>query len=293
MSIKNALLLGLFDGVHKGHIATIEALKASGAENKIVFTFCSLAVDTKGQRKLLTTDREKERLLLANGADKVVFEDFSALRNLTPEEFVKEILIKKYSAELLICGEDFRFGKNASGNAETLKALAAQYGIACRVVPTFTVDQKPVSTTEIRNCLLSGEIERANKLLGYNYSFSGEVVHGKALGRKLGIRTLNVLPPPEKLIPQNGVYSSYTIINGEKFKSITNIGINPTVSESGKISLETHIIDFNEEIYGNTVCIILNKYYREERKFESISELTQTISQDIEKRREEAELFGL
>ena len=289
MSIKNALLLGLFDGVHQGHVSTIEALKASGAENKIVFTFCSLAVDTKGERKLLMTDKEKEEILLAKGATRVIFEDFSALRGLSPEEFVEEILIKKYSAELLICGEDFHFGKMASGNAETLKELAEKNGIACQVVPILKVDQTAVSTTEIRKHLLSGEIEKANELLGYNYNFSGEVIHGKALGRKFGIRTLNVLTPSEKLIPKNGVYSSYTIINGEKFKSITNIGINPTVSDSGKISLETHIIDFNKEIYGNTVCIILNKYYREEKKFDSISELTQTISQDIQKRREEAE----
>ena len=289
MSIKNALLLGLFDGVHQGHVSTIEALKASGAENKIVFTFCSLAVDTKGERKLLMTDKEKEEILLAKGATRVIFEDFSALRGLSPEAFVEEILIKKYSAELLICGEDFRFGKMASGNAETLKELAEKNGIACQIVPILKVDQTAVSTTEIRKHLLSGEIEKANELLGYNYNFSGEVVHGKALGREFGIRTLNVSTPSEKLIPKNGVYSSHTIINGEKFKSITNIGINPTVSDSGKISLETHIIDFNKEIYGNTVCIILNKYYREERKFDSISELTQTISQDIQKRREEAE----
>ncbi len=289
MSIKNALLLGLFDGVHKGHRSAIKALKASGAENKIVFTFCSLEVDTKGNRKLITTDKEKEQILLASGANKVVFESFSNLRSLTPAEFVKDILIKKYSAELLICGEDFRFGKNALGNAETLKQLAAENGIACQVVPMVTVGESPISTTEIRALLLSGEIEKANSLLGYSYSFSGEVIHGKALGRELGIRTLNILLPEEKLIPKNGVYSSFTVVNGERFKSITNIGVNPTVSKSGKISLETHIIGFNKEIYGNTACIILNKYYREERKFSNISELTRTIKQDIEKRREEAE----
>lgn len=286
--LKKAVLLGLFDGVHIGHQAALKELNRCGVAKKLIYTFISNEVDTKGERKLLLTDREKRQMLLSNGADDVVFADFKSVRNMECRDFCRSVLKDELNADIILCGEDFRFGKGASGDSDVLKKECSKLGQRVIIVPTVMHGNTAVSTTRIRELILNGKIKEANSLLGYSYFISGEVVHGKAFGRQMGIRTINIAFDPSKLIPKFGVYSTDVMINGRRFKGITNVGTKPTVSKSNTISIETYILDFEGDLYNDTASIYFKDYYREERKFSSAEELKLTICQDIQRRKDEA-----
>lgn len=282
-----AVLLGLFDGVHCGHKSVLDALKRSGADIKTVYTFSSSQLDTKGKRRLILSDDEKREMLLKNGADEVVFADFESIREYSPEEFALKILISQLKADCVICGENFRFGKNASGNADLLKKLLKANGIETEIVPLLNLDGSAVSTTRIRGLIEAGDITTANRLLGYSYFITGRVVHGDARGRRMGIRTINISFDENKLLPADGVYSSDVIIDGKIYMGVTDIGFKPTVKDTGKRGIETHILDFDGDVYNNTVSIFFNDFYRKEIKFASESELIEVIRGDIGRRLEE------
>lgn len=282
-----AVLLGLFDGVHSGHRFALEALKSSGADIKTVYTFSSAQLDTKGKRKLILTDNEKRSMLLQNGADEVVFADFETIRNYSPSEFVDIVLISEHKADIIICGENFRFGKNAEGSASMLRQLLEERGAVLKTVPILSKDGEAVSTTRIRGLIESGSIKAANSLLGYQYFISGQVIHGDARGRKMGIRTINISFDEAKLLPTDGVYSSDVLIGGKRYMGVTNIGFKPTVTDTAERGIETHILDFDGDVYNNTVCILFNDFYRKEMKFASQAELIEVIKRDIERRKGE------
>lgn len=282
-----AVLLGLFDGVHAGHRSALEALKLSGADIKTVYTFSSSQLDTKGKRRLILTDAEKQSMLLEYGADEVVFADFSAVRDYSPKDFVLKILIDELKADIVVCGENFRYGKNAAGDAKVLESLLRENGMELITVPILDRGGEAVSTTRIRGLIEAGDIKSANELLGYKYFITGKVVHGDARGRKMGIRTINISFDETKLLPVDGVYSSDVLIYGKKHMGVTNIGFKPTVKDTGERSIETYILDFDEDVYNNTVSILFNGFYRPERKFSSQSELVEVIKGNIERRREE------
>lgn len=281
-----SVLLGLFDGVHIGHRKAVETLMQEDNE-KIVYTFCSFDVDTKGARKLILTDAEKEETLLKSGVDRVVFGDFKTVRHMSCREFAEKVLIDTLNAKTVLCGEDFRFGENASGGAKELESLCREYGMKFILIPTVTSKGETVSTTKIRTLIEAGEIKRANSLLGYSFFVSGEVVHGDSRGRKMGIRTINTLVPAEKLIPKSGVYSTDVMINGEKYLGITDIGTKPTVSSANAVGTETHILDYKGDLYGEKPVIYFKDFYREEQRFDSEAELIKTINCDIKRRKEE------
>ncbi len=287
--VKRAVLLGLFDGVHIGHQAALRALRDTMADEKIVYTFRSSEVDTKGHRSFVLTDDEKEQKLLEYGADKVYFADFANVRDTSPEDFVKDTLKGEFQADIVLCGENFRFGKNASGDAELLKSLCENCGMKSEIVGLLSYDGETVSTTRIRTLIGQGEMEEADKLLGYRYFFDGKVTHGMSMGREMGIRTVNIPLTPKKVVPRFGVYSSdVTVIStGEKFKGISNVGVKPTVSDSGEIGLETHILGDVGDLYGMDIKVELKAFYRDEKRFSSVEELTATINKDIDKRRED------
>ncbi|MCD8345462.1 MAG: riboflavin biosynthesis protein RibF [Oscillospiraceae bacterium] len=287
--VKTAVLLGLFDGVHVGHQAALEALRETGAGEKIVYTFHSSEVDTKGHRSFVLTDAEKEQKLKEYGTDRVYFADFATVRDTSPEDFVKNTLKGEFGADIVLSGENFRFGKNASGDAERLEKLCEECGIESKIVELVHVGGETVSTTRIRSLIENGEMAEANELLGYKYFFEGYVAHGMSLGREMGIRTVNIPLTPKKVVPKFGVYSSdVTVIpTGEVFKGISNVGVKPTVSDSGEIGLETHILGDAGDLYGMDIKVELRRFYRDEKKFSGIEELTATINKDIDKRREE------
>lgn len=282
-----AVLLGLFDGVHLGHAAACRALSQSGAGRKTVYTFRSAELKTKGERRLILNDSEKKQRLISLGADEVIFAPFAEVRDYSPEEFVQKVIRDELGADKVICGENFRFGKNASGGCDILKELSEREGIELETVPTVKYDGEIISTTRIRGLLEQGDIKAANKLLGYKYFLEGYVLHGDARGRKMGIRTINTSFDGQKIMPPGGVYSSDVIIGGVRYMGVTNVGVRPTFYESGKIGIETHIIDFDGDVYSNTVSILFNEFYREERKFSDAAALIEAIRGDIERRKEE------
>ncbi len=282
-----AVLLGLFDGVHLGHAAACSALSRSGAGRKTVYTFRSGELKTKGERKLILTDSEKKQRLLSLGADEVIFAPFAEVRDFRPEEFVRKVIKDELGANRVICGENFRFGKNAAGGCDILGELLQSEGIELEIVPTVMADGETVSTTRIRKLLEQGDIKSANRLLGYKYFLEGTVLHGDARGRKMGIRTINTSFDGQKLLPPGGVYSSDVIVGGRRYMGVTNVGVRPTFYKSGETGIETHIIDFDGDVYSNTVSILFNEFYRKEKKFSEVAELIAAINGDIQRRKEE------
>lgn len=274
------LLLGLFDGLHRGHMSAVsELLKADG--KKLVFTFNSEGFSPKGERGLLMTDRKKREALIKAGADGVISRDFSELCGLTPKEFVDSIIDKEIHAERVFCGENFRFGRDASAGAKELGALCREKGIEVSVVPLLYDGGEPISTTRIRGLIERGETLEAGRLLGYAYGFEGEILHGSQIGRRMGIRTLNIAYDRRLVLPKKGVYMSRTEIDGKSFWGITNVGDRPTVHSDGETVIETHLIDFDGEVYGDCARVGLGKFLREERRFGSLDELRETVERDI------------
>lgn len=280
-----AVLLGLFDSVHRGHIKTVEALTKTGAEHKIVYTFELASLDTKGKRVPLISDEKKRELLLKAGADEVVSVDFHSVKGIEPREFVKQVLIDGLGAQVILCGENFRFGKGAMGDTEMLGALCEEAGASAIIIPLERDSEGVISTTRIRAHLEAGEIERANDLLGRRYAIEGDIIHGNALGRDMGVRTINTAYDG---CLRNGVYATSVIIDGRKYPSVTNIGTKPTVSNGEKRGAETHILGFDMEVYGNRATVEFIQFYREEQKFPSRDILIETITNDINKRKESA-----
>lgn len=284
-----AVLLGLFDGVHIGHAAACRALSHSGADRKTIYTFRSGELKTKGERRLILTDAEKEQRLISLGADEVLFAPFSEVRDLRPGEFVQKVIKDELGADKVICGENFRFGKNAAGDCAVLKELLQREGIELETAPTVAYGGEAVSTTRIRGLLELGDIKSANCLLGYKYFLTGTVLHGDARGRRMGIRTINTSFDSQKILPPGGVYSSDVIIDGRKYMGVTNIGVRPTFYKSGGMGVETHILDFDGDVYSSAASILFNEFYREERKFSDSAALIDAIRGDIERRKDEKE----
>ena len=283
------VLLGLFDGLHRGHMRAVEELLKCGGE-KTVFTFNSASMTTKGERGLLMTDSEKKERLIALGADRVISRDFGEIKDLSPEEFVRKILLNELKAKRVICGENFRFGRGGKADATVLRELCRSLGIETSVVPTVCDGWLPISTTRIRGLIESGDISEANRLLGYCYGFGGIIEHGSGIGRKMGIKTVNTAFDPRRALPKKGVYASKAKIDGEIFPGVTNIGTRPTVHSDGKIVIETHIIGFEGDVYGKSVFVALTDFLREEKRFGGLDELKEAVAKDIKRAKELFEL---
>ena len=286
---EKTVLLGLFDGLHRGHMSAVsELLKHKG--ERVVFTFDSLSMSTKGERGLLMTDEKKRETLLKFGADEVISRDFNLLRETSAEEFVDRILDKELHAGRVICGENFRFGKGAKAGAKELKELCAAKNIEAVAVPTVFDGGEAISTTRIRKLIEGGEISEANRLLGYEYGFEGEIIHGDRIGTSMGIKTLNIGFDTVRALPKKGVYASRVKLSEGSFAGVTNIGTRPTVHEDGKIVIETHLIDFDGDIYGERAEVALAEFLREEKRFGSLEELRAAVAGDISKVKESLKL---
>ena len=279
---KKAVALGNFDGIHKGHTAvldkTVEQTKNGLIPCALLFTQHSEKVINGFAPPMLMTETERRSYIESRNIN-VEEIDFSDIRNLSPAEFVDKILIKKLDAGAVICGYNYRFGKNAVGNADTLQKLCKEKGIECFVVGEIDVDGSPVSSTAIRSLIENGDIRCANRMLGKKFGFTAEVIHGDARGRSWGYPTINQIIPDGLVLPKFGVYSSIVTVDKKTYKGVTNIGKRPTVGTDTVLS-ETNIIDFSEDIYGKQVDIRLVDFIRPERKFSSFKELAEQIKTD-------------
>lgn len=282
------LCLGNFDGVHKGHRALIqETVKLKNQlssrypdikSGAWFFERAPLEVISGSTVPMLSDLDRKLRIFSSLGLDFAFICSFEDIGGLSPEAFVADILKKDCGCIFAVCGYNFRFGKNAAGSPDTLNDLMEGNSLT---VNEISYNGKAVSSSLIRNYIAEGCIEEANALLQRNYSFSAEVIYGKQLGRTLGIPTINQLLPKGLAAPQNGIYISYAVINGKRYKSVTNFGCRPSVNDGSFINCETHIIDFNGDLYGQVVEIEFIKIIRREKKFDSVDALKEQILNDI------------
>ena len=281
----SSVALGIFDGVHLGHRAVITQAVRLAQLNGItpaVFTFDTATVTSKGRNDHLLPAETKHAIIKELGAREILSLPFESVRNYTAEEFVREILHKRLGAVYAVCGEDFRFGVNASGNVETLEKEGAKYGISVYVVAAVRDEKgERVSSTAIRKMLAEGDIKGANRLLGSPYSFRLRVENGFRIGRTLNFPTVNQYFENGQAPLCYGVYVSKAEYNGKSYPAVTNIGMKPTVANTDIPLAETHIIGFEGDIYGEMVKISLLDYIRPEIKFGSIDELKNQIAKDI------------
>ena len=288
---------GFFDGVHLGHRKVIDTLcqtaKQQGAESAVV-TFWPhprnvLRQDARQLRLLNSLEEKKERLAEC-GVDRVFVVDFTkSLSRISCEEFIKEYLIGKIGASELIVGYDHHLGNPTYDTNVT--AIAAGLGLKTIKAGSVSDQYNTISSTYIRNLVATGGIERANKLLGYEYRLSGVVVSGNGIGRRLGFPTANMqLYEPLKVIPEQGVYAVKVYVEGGCYYGVCNIGIRPTVTDDRTMVIETHILDFDEEIYGLGIKCDFCAKLRNEQKFPSTDILKKQLSLDIEQTRQ---LFGV
>ncbi len=275
--MKTAIALGTFDGVHIAHRFVLDL---PCEYKKIAVTF---AVPPKmmfsRKTELLTSFSKKEELLKNLGFEQIEVLDFEKVKNTEPKEFL-EFLKKEYNPQIISCGFNYRFGKNGAGDTELLKRFCLENGIECRICKPVEKDGKIVSSTLIRNLLKQGEIEKANQLLGNEFSFSAKVQKGDQRGRTIGFPTINQ-PYPEDLVKVKfGVYKTKVLIDGVTYEAITNVGIRPTYKSDYVIS-ETFIKDFSGDLYGREIEIFLVKFLRDEIKFASLEELKRQIEIDL------------
>ena len=287
--INPVVTVGTFDGVHKGHTQILNKLireaESIGGES-VVFTLYphprKILFPEEREIFLLSTLDEKIELLEKTGVDNLIIYPFTKeFAQLNSCDFIEKILYNKLNVKQLIVGFDHHFGKDRQGNIEILRNCAKPFGFGIIKVDALEHEGKKISSTRIRNSIISGDIEEANFLLGYNYFVSGTVVSGKKLGRELGFPTANIkVSKQEKLIPKRGVYAVKIKTKDKVYKGMLNIGTRPTVSTNFETNIEVHIFDFNEDLYNKEIRIIFKKFIRNEIKFPNKKELQKQLTED-------------
>lgn len=276
----------MFDGVHLGHKCIIDELKKVGTENQLetaILTFWPhprFVFNPNEDLKLLNTLDEKKLLIDKYGINNLFLKEFDEeFRNLTGEEFVRHILIDKLNVKYLIIGYDHSFGKNKSGNFELLQKLSKELDFEVEQMEAINIHENNISSTKIRNALLSGNIVAANEMLGYSYSVSGKVIHGKKIGRTIGYPTANIGTDSIKLLPKKGAYIVEVEINGQQYKGMLSVGTNPTVN-GDTLTVEVYILDFNEDIYDKDITVKFRDFLHDEIKFEGLEKLIERLDED-------------
>lgn len=285
-----AVALGKFEGLHRGHQLLFDEIKKQkkAGLKSVVFTFdmpprSALSGDQSYQQ--IYTKEERRFLLEEMHIDILIEHPFTKeFAAQTPEEFVRDVLVKKAGAKVIVVGSDCRFGRKRSGDVELLKELAPKYGYELVVIEKLRMGHKDVSSTRVRAHLEKGEMEEASLLLGRPFAVMGPVVHGKALGRTIQIPTANQRADKNKLLPPNGVYISRIFLPGEEgyHYGITNVGVKPTVETDGLKDVETNIVDFDRDIYGEVIKVELLHYRRPEMYFASLDELRAQMEKDVD-----------
>lgn len=288
---KYAATVGFFDGVHTGHRFLIAELKKEAAKRGLKSMVITFKVHPRKVLhaaylpQLLTTAEEKQEQLKSTGVDEVVELDFTVeMAQLTAAEFIKQILAEQLGVKLLLVGHDHRFGRNREEGFPEYAAYGRQNGMEVIQATRYSTEQfSHISSSEVRNALIKGDIERANTLLTYPYAFTGYVVTGFQVGKKIGFPTANLNPvEPDKLIPGIGVYAVLIDWKGNSYKGMMNIGRRPTLDNGDAVSLEVHIINFDADIYHQQLKVTFIRKIRDEKKFNSVEELIEQLKSDKE-----------
>ncbi|MFQ3306902.1 MAG: riboflavin kinase/FMN adenylyltransferase [Candidatus Midichloriaceae bacterium] len=284
------LAIGNFDGVHLGHKKIIEKCVNVAKEFGVrsgVLTFdphpSTLIPSDLKKKKLIYPYSEKLSKLSDLGVDDIFVLKFDdAVKNLLPEQFIQNLLIKRFGIRGLVVGYNFYFGKNKSGDSKSLILFGKEYNFYCEIIEKYIFDNIDISSSKIRQLLSLGMITEANKLLGENYSISGIVQHGKRLAREFGIKTANVnLDPDNYTYPLYGVYLVQITCQNKKYFGVGNIGVKPTFKDIKRAVLEVNIFEFDEDIYNQEIKVELLRFIRPERRFDNIEQLVTQIKKDI------------
>ena len=282
-----SLALGFFDGVHKGHQAVINNAVNYAHENNLksaVVTFLDhphCYFYGSAPKYILTRD-DRAKHLANLGVDYLIELDFGSISGLTAEDYLRGVLVKHFKPRAITTGWNHNFGYKKSGNVKFLEKYSKKFDYEYFEIPPQKENSLIISSTAIREFLSSGNIEEANTMLGYSFTISGKVAKGQQIGRTIGFPTANLIYPQELIELPFGVYSVLVKIQDKIFKGITNFGVRPTVSNSNRTTLETHILDFAGDIYGHNIEVKFLKMIRPEKKFDSLDELKNQITLDIQ-----------
>jgi riboflavin kinase/FMN adenylyltransferase len=282
--------LGIFDGVHRGHMALLNCLVARAKELKgesVVITFSPhprqvLEQDNKNL-SFLTTMQEKKVLLEKANIDHLIVIQFNSQFSKIPAcTFIREILIEKIRTRHLIIGYNHHFGMRGEGDFNTIKRCSDELDLSVEQVQGYHTEEGAISSSLIREALLNGRLDEANRWLGYSYSVSGSVIEGRRIGRTIGFPTANIKPDSQyKLIPSKGVYAVEVRLENEIYPGMLNIGSNPTVNDDASFrSIEVNILNFEKDIYGRDISVVFRKRLRDEKKFDNLKQLTDQMKLD-------------
>lgn len=288
----SSITIGKFDALHKGHQLLVENIvKNSGLGVSVAIVFSESPrltfSESTSTKRFIITKNERKAMLEKMGVDYLLELNFDEkMQKTTPVDFIK-LLKNKLNMSYICIGEDFNFGYKGKGDANLLYELKDEYNFTLDVEKKLKYKDKYISSTRIRECISKGELDDANEMLGYSFFTKNVVVTGNRIGRTINYPTINLLPQDDKLLPPKGVYATSTKIGNKEFFGMTNIGVRPTIHEEKKyLSVETHLFDFDEDIYEKEVEVSFLRYLREEIKFSCVDELKQQIRKDEESVRE-------
>lgn len=282
----SAVAIGKFDGIHRGPQSLLQRVleqKEKGLQ-AVVFTFdpSPAALFLGEDIPELTTKREKRKLFGDMGIDVLIEFPLNFTTAATePEEFVEKILAEQMKTAYIAAGEDLSFGKKGRGDAALLRRMAGKFGYRTEIIEKVCLEGVEISSSYVREVIKIGDMEKAERLIGEAYSVCGVVAHGKKLGRRLGMPTVNLLPEKEKLLPPYGVYFSEVSVGERVYKGTTNIGCKPTVNDEMQAGVETYLYDFAQDIYGREITVRLFSFHRPEKKFDSVEALKKQMASDI------------
>ena len=284
MKKSKVVLIGNFDGIHLGHQKLISKAKKIAEQKKqklvlITFNPHPREIINNIEMDLILPYKEKKLLLKSYGIDKIDEIKFTnKLSKLSAEEFAKEYIYKAHNPSDIVIGKNFKFGHKARGDAKLLKDSLSKK-VKVHSIDIKRLDSLVISSSEIKKLISKGSIEKVNKLLGRNYHISGKVIHGEKRGRLIGFPTTN-LSTEWNFLPKNGVYVSKVVISDKSYQSITNIGVRPTFN-ANSLQIESHIFDFNKNVYGKKIKIYFLARIRNEKKFETVEKLIENITKDV------------
>lgn len=282
------ITLGKFDGLHRGHELLMDRIKEQAGTygyKTIVFTFdIPPKKGVAGENaKVLTTNEEKRYIFEETGIDYLIECPFTReVMCMEPESFIRWIT-EALSVKCIVVGKDFHFGHNRTGNYKLLEACADKYGYKTCVLDKMQENGRDISSTYVREEIEKGNIQKANHLLGYEFFVKSRVVHGNKIGRTIGIPTINMILPEEKLLPPFGVYVTKVLIEERWYMGVSNVGRKPTISDHNPVGVETYIIDFCQDVYDKVLTVQFLEFLRPEMKFASIEKLKEQMNSDIAK----------
>ena len=282
----SAVTIGVLDGVHLGHQRLLSRLDDSLVRTVLTFDPHPVEVLRPGTPpRLITTVEERIERLESYGVECVGILDLAEIREQGPETFVEQVLVERFRVEQLVVGEDFRFGRDRSGDVALLEELSRSLEFSLETVHLVASGGDVVSSSRIRALVEAGKVDEAATLLGARFSLRGEVAHGDKRGRDLGFPTANIKPPRRKLIPANGVYACMASVDGDTHQAAVNVGVRPTFGGEDLL-VEAYLLDFDSEIYGSEIALDFVQYLRPELQFESVEALVVQMAADVEQTRD-------